>query len=88
MAPRENVCLKIDVLLPIKVDNFKYIGLISIVNLHVSDLVYTDDIAGRMKSLFETAAVGMRANVLKAKVMSALISDEQHQAVLLGGEPC
>ncbi len=39
-----------------------------------------------MKDLLETAAVGMRANVLKAKVMSALIPDEQHQAVLPGGE--
>ncbi len=41
--------------------------------------------------MFETvnnhaAAVGTHINALKTRVMSALISYEQHQAVLLGGE--
>ncbi len=58
-----------------KVDKLKYIGLIFIVNLHVPDLAYTNAVVGRMKSLFETAAVGMRANVFTAKVMLALIPD-------------
>ncbi len=33
------------------------------------------------------AAVGMRINASKAKMMSALVPDEQRQAVLLDGEP-
>ncbi len=33
------------------------------------------------------AAVGMRINASKTKVMSALIPGEPRQAVLLGGEP-
>ncbi len=33
------------------------------------------------------AAVGMRINASKTKVMSALIPGEQRQAVLLDGEP-
>ncbi len=33
------------------------------------------------------AAVGMRINASKTKVMSALFPDEQRQAVLLDGEP-
>ncbi len=34
------------------------------------------------------AAVGMRINASKTNVMSALVLDEQRQAVLLDGEPC
>ncbi len=67
-------------------------------NAHVSDLAYADDIVilsssySEMQGLFEAvnrhaAAVGMRINASKAKVMSALIPDEQCQAVLLDGEP-
>ncbi len=45
-----------------------------------------------MKGLLEainrhTAAVGMRINASKTKVLSALIPGEQRQAVLLDGEP-
>ncbi len=70
-----------------KVDKLKYIGLTFIINLHVSELAYTNDIEGRMKDLLETAAVGMPTNVLKTKVMSALTPHEQRHDVLLGGEP-
>ncbi len=45
-----------------------------------------------MKGLLEAlnhhaAAVGMRINASKTKVMSAIISDEEREAVLLDGEP-
>ncbi len=64
----------------------------------MSDLVYTDDIVilsssySEMPGLFKAvnrhaAAVGMRINASKTKVMSALIPGEQRQAVLLDGEP-
>ncbi len=67
-------------------------------NVHVSDLAYADDIVilcnsySEMKGLLEAvnrqaAAVGMRINASKTKVMSALIPGEQRQAVLLDGEP-
>ncbi len=64
----------------------------------MSDLAYADDIVilsssfSEMQGLLEAAnrhaaAVGMRINASKAKVMSALIPGEQRQAVLLDGEP-
>ncbi len=67
-------------------------------NVHVSDLAYADDIVilsssySEMQGLLEAvnrhaAAVGMRINASKTEVMSALIPGEQHQAVLLDGEP-
>ncbi len=66
--------------------------------VHVSDLAYADDIVilnssySEMQGLLEdvichAAAAGMRINASKTKVMSALVPDEQHQAVLLYGEP-
>ncbi len=75
-----------------------YPGIQVGVNVHVSHLAYADDIVilsssySEMQGLLEAvkhhaAAVGMRINALKAKVMSALIPDEQSQAVLLDGEP-
>ncbi len=62
------------------------------------DLTYADDIVilsssySEMQGLLEAvnchaAAVGMRMNASKTKVMSTLIPGEQHQAVLLDGEP-
>ncbi len=67
-------------------------------NIHVSDLAYTDDSVilsssySEMQGLLEAvnrhaAAVGIRINASKTKVISALISGEQRQAVLLDGEP-
>ncbi len=64
----------------------------------MSDLAYADDIVilsssySEMQGLLEAvnrhaAAVGMRINASKTKVMSTLIPGEQHQAVLLDGEP-
>ncbi len=73
--PWETFAWKLAFLWSIKFDRLKYIDLIIIVNLHTSDLTYTDDIVGRMKDLIETAAVGMRANVLKAEVMPSSIPD-------------
>ncbi len=63
----------------------------------MSDLAYADDIVilsssySEMQGLLEAvhrhaAAVGMRINASKTKVMSALVPDEQRQAVLLDGE--
>ncbi len=68
------------------------------VNVHVSDLAYADDIVilsstySEMQGLLEAvnrhaAAVGMRINASKTKVMSALIPGEQRQATLLDAEP-
>ncbi len=62
------------------------------------DLVFTDDILTliigyrEMKGMFEAAnhhatAVNVRINVSTTKMMSALISGEQQQTVLLDGEP-
>ncbi len=62
-------------------------------NVHVSDLVYADDIVilsssyAEMQGLLEAAnhhaaAVGMRINASKTKVMSALIPGKQRQNVL------
>ncbi len=67
-------------------------------NVHVSDLAYADDIVILSSSYSEmqgllgavnrhAAAVGMRINASKTKVMPALIPGEQRQAVLLDGEP-
>ncbi len=67
-------------------------------NVHVSDLAYAGDITilsrsySEMQGQLETAnrhaaAVGMRINASKTKVMSALIPGEQRQAVLPNGEP-
>ncbi len=64
----------------------------------MSDLAYADDIVilsssySEMQGLLEAvnrhaAAVGIRINASKTKVMSALIPGEQRQAVLLDGEP-
>ncbi len=64
----------------------------------MSDLTYADDIErlsssyNEMQGLLEAvnchvAAVGMRSNASKTKVMPALIPGEQRQAVLLDGEP-
>ncbi len=64
----------------------------------MSDLAYADDIVilsssyTEMQGLLEAvnchaAAVGMRINASKTKVMSALIPGEQRQAVLIEGEP-
>ncbi len=61
-------------------------------------LVYADEIVilsssySEMKGLLEAlnrhvAAIGMRINASKTKVMSAIISDEEREAVLLDGEP-
>ncbi len=61
-------------------------------------LAYDDDIVVLSSSYSETqglleavnrhaVAVGMRINASKTKVMSALVPDEQRQAVLLDGEP-
>ncbi len=66
--------------------------------VHVSDLVYADDIVilsssySEMQGLLDAvnrhaAAVGMRINASKTKAMSALVPDEQRQTVLLDGEP-
>ncbi len=66
-------------------------------DLH-SGLAYADDIVilsssySEMQGLLEAvnrhaAAVGMRINASKTKVMSTLIPGEQRQAVLLDGEP-
>ncbi len=66
--------------------------------VHVSDLAYADDIVilsssySEMQDLIDAvnrhaAAVGMRINASKTKVMSALVPDEQRQAILLDGEP-
>ncbi len=68
------------------------------VSVHVSDFAYADDIVIRssiyseMQGLLEvvnnhSAAVGMCINASKTKAISALIPDEQRQAVLLDGEP-
>ncbi len=57
--------------------------MIFIINLHVSARAYTEGILGRMKDLLETAAVGIRANVLKTKV----IPDERPQDLLSDDEP-
>ncbi len=67
-------------------------------NVHVSDLAYADDIVMLSSSYTElqglleadnrhAAAVGMRNNASKTKVMSALIPGEQRQAILLDGKP-
>ncbi len=62
-------------------------------NACVSDLVYADDIGYRdMKGTFEavnrhTTAVDLRINVSTTTVLSALVSGEQQQTVLLDGEP-
>ncbi len=67
-------------------------------NVHLSDLVYADDIVilsssySEMQGLLEAvnrhaAAVGMRINASKTKVMSALIPCEHCQAVMLDDEP-
>ncbi len=64
----------------------------------MSDLAYADDIVilssryiemqGLLRAVNRHAeAVGIRINASKAKVMPALIPDEQRQAVLLDGEP-
>ncbi len=64
----------------------------------MSDLAYADDIVilsssySEMQGLLDAvkrhaAAVGMRFNASKTKVMSALVPDEWRQAVLLDGEP-
>ncbi len=64
----------------------------------MSDLAYADDIVilsssfSEMQGLLEavnrhTATVGMRINVSKTKVMSALLPGEQRQVVLLDDEP-
>ncbi len=64
----------------------------------MSNLTYADDIvilsssSSDMQGLLETvdrhaAAVGMRINALKTKVMPTLIPGEQRQAVLLDSEP-
>ncbi len=62
----------------------------------MSDLAYADDIVilsssySEMQGLLDAvnrhaAAVGMPINASKTKVMSALVPDEQRQAVLLDG---
>ncbi len=67
-------------------------------NVHVPDLAYADDIVilsssySEIQGLFEainrhTATVGIRINASKTKVMSALIPGDQHQTVVLDGEP-
>ncbi len=67
------------------------------VQVHLSDLAEVEDIViltssySEMQGQFEgvnrnAAAVGMRIHASKTKLMSALISDEQRQAVLLDGE--
>ncbi len=64
----------------------------------MSDLAYADDIVILSSSYNEVqgllgavnphaVAVGMCINASKTKVMSALVLDEQRQAVLLDGEP-
>ncbi len=64
----------------------------------MSDHAYADDIAilssrySEMQGLLDAdnrhaAAVGMRINASKTKVMSALVPVEQRQVVLLDGEP-
>ncbi len=64
----------------------------------MSDLAYADDIVtlsssySELQGLLEAVilhatAVGMRIIASKTKVMSALVPDEQRQAVLLDGEP-
>ncbi len=64
----------------------------------MSDLAYADDIVilsssySEMQGLLDAvnrhaAAVGMRINASKTKVMSALIPGEQRRAVLFVGEP-
>ncbi len=63
----------------------------------MSDLAYADDnviLSGSQRELQglleainrHVAAVGMRINASKTKLMSTLIPGEQHQAVLLVGE--
>ncbi len=75
-----------------------YSGVQSEANIHVSNLAYADDIMIlsssniAVQSLLEVvnchgAAVGMRINVPKNKLMSALSPGEQCQAVPLDGEP-
>ncbi len=67
-------------------------------NVHVSDLAYADNIVMLSSSYTElqglleadnrhAAAVGMRINASKTKVMSALIPGDQRQAILLDAEP-
>ncbi len=67
-------------------------------NAHVSYLDYADDIVipsssySEMQGLLDAvnrhaAAVGMRINASKTKMMTPLIPGEQRQAVLLDGEP-
>ncbi len=74
-----------------------YSGIQVGANVHVSDFAYADDIVmlsssySEMQGLLEAvnrhaAAVSMRINASKAKMMSALIPSEQRQAVLLDGE--
>ncbi len=61
----------------------------------MSDLAYADGIAelsssySKMQGLLEAAAaaVGIRVNGSKTKVMTSLIPGEQRHAVLLDGEP-
>ncbi len=64
----------------------------------MSGLAYANDIVilnsgySEMQGLLEAvnghaAAIGMRTNASKTKVISALIPGEQRQAVLLDGEP-
>ncbi len=64
----------------------------------MSNLAYADDIVilsssySEMQGLLEAvnrhaAAISMRINASKTKVMSVLIPGEQRQAVLLDGEP-
>ncbi len=61
-------------------------------NVHLSDdIVHLNNNYREMQGLFEavnyqTTAVGMRINVSKAKVASALLPCEQCQNVLLDGE--
>ncbi len=67
-------------------------------NVHVSDLAYADNIVllsssySEIQGLLEAlnrhvAAIGMRINASKTKVMSALIPGEQRRAVLFDDEP-
>ncbi len=76
----------------------RYQGVQVGTSVHVSGFAYANEIvlfSGSymdMQGLFEAvnrhvAAVGMRINALKTKVMSAIIPDEQRQTVLLDGEP-
>ncbi len=67
-------------------------------NVHASDLAYADDIVihsssySEMQGLLEAvnrhvAAVGLRINASKTKVMPAVIHSEQRQTILLEDEP-